>query len=436
MEYQEKEITKQTEGRIEVNNVSTFYQFAKIYNLSVFATTTLNYIERCFTMVAGSRNFQQVDFGSIKKLLASSSLQITSEVEVWKAARHWIGCNVDERRRHAKSVLLKTRFSLLSNCALREILETSPSYLESVELAKILDKFSRGKDASERNFSTTRHCSQNNFSILLSGGFSYETMRLTNQLNQIRGTKFDLLKTLRPMTEKLGMFETVFLNGAVYFFSGIDAKLNLKVQFKKLDLHTNEWSSMEMCDGRQKFCACAFVDSIFVVGGCDGEERETNRCDHFAGGRWRETEGMRQARRSAACCVFRGRLTVSGGIFDDVELNSVESFDHAEGRWRQRASMVRGMSKHSMVAVRSKLFAVGNECFQVFDGDKFASLKLRLNSFKWFLKAVLVGDKICVFQDNRTSVFCYDVNAGVWSEETCEVIRKLKKYSCLAIPLF
>ena len=47
-----------------------------------------------------------------------------------------------------------------------------------------------------------------------------------------------------------------------------------------------------------------------------------------------------------------------------------------------------------------------------------------------------IGDKILVFEENSSSVTCYDVYKNEWSEESCEVTEDLLDFSCTKLPLY
>ena len=79
-------ITDHIKDKISVENVTTYYQLAKLYKLKDLAQVALNYIERCFTMVVESKNFLELDYSIVGKILGSSELNVYSEIEVFSAA--------------------------------------------------------------------------------------------------------------------------------------------------------------------------------------------------------------------------------------------------------------------------------------------------------------------------------------------------------------
>ena len=70
-------------------------------------------------MVGDTQNFLELDYFLVAKILASSDLVITSEVEVYNAADRWLKYKIEERRKFAKHLLLKVRLPLLSDNTLQ-----------------------------------------------------------------------------------------------------------------------------------------------------------------------------------------------------------------------------------------------------------------------------------------------------------------------------
>ena len=92
------------------------FQIIRPWNL------TNSYIERCFTIVSDDESFLDLEHKFISKILASSNLLITSEIEVLKVANSWLNHNSKERSQYAEDLLLKVRLYLLSTESIRHIL--------------------------------------------------------------------------------------------------------------------------------------------------------------------------------------------------------------------------------------------------------------------------------------------------------------------------
>ena len=101
-------------------------------------------------------------------------------------------------------------------------------------------------------------------------------------------------------------------------------------------------------------------------------------------------------------------------------------------------NMINNHSDHCLVTVKNKLFIMDdgrNNC-EVFDNvcKKFVALKstytLSLN------KAMSIGNKIVIFQNDESSVVLFDVDKYEWSGESCEVTKNLVEFSCVKIPQY
>ena len=148
---------------------------------------------------------------------------------------------------------------------------------------------------------------------------------------------------------------------------------------------------------------------------------------------------MGEVRYHAACAVFEETIVVSGGFnewFD--ESNTVESYDAMADQWSPMPNMVNANHKHSMVAVKNKLFVISSgptEC-EVYDNvSKHFSIFKTHRTFQT-TKAASIGSKILIFQDNPGSIVSYDVDTNEWSEEKCEEMEGLIYFSAAKVPWF
>ena len=148
---------------------------SKLYNLNDLSKLTLNYIELWFTTVAETNNFLELDFPLMKRIISSSNLHITSEIEVFSAANEWVSYRLDERTKHAKSVLSLIRLPLLTEPALVQVLNKSTSFHEADEcltlINEILENIELYYKRSPSSCFTTRYYKENNFDVLHCGDY-------------------------------------------------------------------------------------------------------------------------------------------------------------------------------------------------------------------------------------------------------------------------
>ena len=110
----ETKINEYIEYKIDTKNVLNFYELANCFSLCRSAKAAFICVERCFTVVVESQSFLELCYASLSRILASSGLLITSELEIYSAANAWLGYNDEKRSKFAEDILQKVRLHLLS----------------------------------------------------------------------------------------------------------------------------------------------------------------------------------------------------------------------------------------------------------------------------------------------------------------------------------
>ena len=435
-------LSEYIEKKIAVENITTLFQVALLYKLDSLSKLALSYIERCFTIVTENQTFLELDYNPIAKILTSYELNLHSEIEVINAANLWLKYNINERSKYAKQLLLTVRLPLLSDHALKNILNNTSSFTENDECVEILKEILANKESffknKSSNYYTTRYCNQNKFNILTFGGCDKVLHRSVCNVNQFNGSDFKKVKSLAPMVEGRKLAEGVCLKGEIYVFGGHENDI-WKTSVDKYSPSTNTWKTLCcMYDDREAFCACAFMDDIFIIGGskCMAAIDSSVQLDTKEG-KWKDVSRMNETRFNAACAVYEGKVVVSGGFnLINFFLTTVEVYDHIADEWSYMPNMIYRRSEHRMVVVRNKLFAVSPYIWEVFDqtSNNFVSFEspkvIRLNS------AIPIGNKILVIDDMKSSIFCYDVDKDEWSEEPCNVSNELRDFSSVKVPWY
>ena len=229
--------------------------------------------------------------------------------------------------------------------------------------------------------------------------------------------------------------KVVYLKGDIYVFCGRIKSVD------KYSLTSKKWSQVaEMYDNRKFFCACPFMDKIFIIGG-NKDGVKTSSCLQFdtIDYSWKEVAKVNEARSNAACAVFEGRIVVSGGWNNNWNvLSSVESYDVLPNKWSTMQQMNSGKHDHSLVVVKNKLFVISkreNDC-EVYDNicKKFITIKSPQFDFSSRISAYSIENKIYALQDKCSKVITYDTKKNEWSEESCEVTKNLWWFSSVKVP--
>ena len=385
---------KQIEMKLRNSNVATFYQISSIFNFSELVKFSLRYIERCFPMVCKNINLNNLSLVLIAKIISSSELNIDSEKELINAIDSWISYDFEKRSKFASRLLSKVRLNLLSNGALNSMLDSDVCFNRIDDCVAILNDVLNNK-ISFQNI-TSRYCSQNMYSIILCGGYENKPngRKFSDVTKLINAKNVNNVTDINSMKIKIYHLSLVYCRGAVYVIGGYDENDQFIKSVKRYSLVTSKWEIVgEIFNGQVGFCACRFMEHIFIIGGCNKSITSPfYSCKKFDtnNNKWYEVAKINKARIGSASTVYEEKIVVFGGINDnDIYnyVNTVEAYDPFANSWSSMPNMIEGRFRHGSVAIKNKLFVIGsldgkgsNSC-EVFDSNcnKFVLLK-RLQS--------------------------------------------------------
>ena len=445
-----------------VENAARLYQLTDILQLFSYQKQMLSYIERCFTSVVETQSYLQLDFNLVEKILDSSGLNFTSELEVFNAADMWLSSNAKERIQYAPDLLLKVRYSSLSDEAFKHVLHKTTKSEYAGECTSLVHNIYESK-CNLFGHNTNRYCNQHNFNLLFCGGYDNKLEKPVKNIGQVNAKTLDNYKCLTTKLESRYRCRAVYLKGDVFLLGG-DTDDNKKIwPVEKYSCATNQCEVViEMFDGRQDFSTCGLLDSVYVIGGRTqtvrkGRKRQTlhKSCRQLLKKRlkcgaerygWNKIADMNEAREFAGCTVFLGRVVVCGGYSCMYErLNSAEMYDHVADTWSHMPRMNEVRACSELVAIKDKLFVIGGltRTSEVFENNSGCFVLLKkpqrsiTNDFERVTGAVAMGNKILVFiREARPVVTYYDVDEEKWSEEPCEVTKYYEGFASLKVPQF
>ena len=452
--------------KITIRNVLSLFQISSIFELSNISIQTFNCIERCFTILAETPQFLDLEYIVVAKVLLSSELHITSEREVFNAANDWLGYNIQQRSKFAKALLQKVRVPLLSNHAINYILNKTSFFTAIDECVAIIKEALDSKGSHIHNKScvsyTNRFCNQNKFNIYYCGGQTKRGLKIVKTVYEVDGSNLtSQFKVLPPMIKERLYAKAVCLKGEIYVFRGgvfVDNKFTTIRSVDKYSHFTKNWNAIaDIYDGRAGFCVSAFMDKIFIIGGINYGVN-TNSCLQFdtKAKSWTEIAKMKEVRYHAACAVFEENVIVAGGWdINENDLRSVECYDVIADEWSPMPNMIESKCGHSLVVVKNKLFVIGrgtkiNEVYdknckkfvalkspQIFPSRNFVGMRSQSEIYLWLNKAISIGSKIYAVQDFKSSIFCYDVDKDEWTVDQCDIVNKnLGRFACVKVPMF
>ena len=438
------------DNKVSVKNVTLLYTLAKVFNLSRLAETTLSYIQRCFSMVVETQSFLELNFELVAKILSSSEINIHSEVEVYNAAISWLKYKINDRSKYAKQLLLAVRLPLLSDCAVNGVVNSTSSFIQNDEFAHVLKEIIARKDhffKNKRNvYYKTRYCSQEKFHTLIFCGFEETCCKAANDVDQTKRDNSNSIKFVPTLYKKHYCSESACIKGEVYLLGGTSDHLHgIITSVEKYSPESKTWTEVaRMLDDRILYTACAYMDSIFVIGGTLKLDSwiTLNSCLQFntTSKKWKEVSRMTEARERLVSAVFEGRIIVSGGEDGRFRtLNTVEAYDVISDKWSSMPNLVKRTHHHKLVAVKNKLYVVrrgGDDC-EVFDtiSGKFVVFKQEFDYFD-FYQVVSIGNKIMIFYTGISSIIFYDVEENEWFEQPFEATKDLNGFSTVKIPWY
>ena len=442
--------------KLKVQNVSTYLEVSSIFNTCNLVKVISDYIQRCFTMVVETDIFLELDFKQVDNILSSSKLSVCSEVEVFHAANSWLGHKFCERKKHAVALLLNVRFPLLFEPVTKSILgerhglKTCSFFHEIPDCRVLINEVLKNKNELYKNKSisyyTNRYCNSSNFNILICNGVYLERNRFNHHVYKTKVKNLEKAQLFFKTPAKRLILDAIFIKGKFYFICLQEHNTTGTMLFYiyKYTPCSKTWKKFlfQGPQHREKYCHCAFTDSIFIMGGFNNmnPNDHTDVCIEInvVDKSWRQVARMSQSKLASACTVFQGKVVVSGGINQTPHaLNTVKAYDHAADGWSLMPEMVYRRCCHNLIVVGNKMYGEGT--FEAHDSlcGKFSKLKrpsVQLMEYTLVTKAVPIGSKILFFNHETEKALFYDMEAGKWSEEPNRILRSLSNFVFLKAP--
>ena len=429
--------------KISTENVACFYQLANIFNLPVLHKTTFEYIDRSLTIINDVQSFQELDYTCISKILASSELLITSELEVYYTADKWLNYVIKDRSNYAKNILKKVRLQLLSGPTLEYLLNETTFFSRNDECIKLLNEFLDSKIKLSKNnlgvSKSSRYHSRKEFGIFICGGYDVHKLSAINDVEVINMNGNTNVTVLPKMIRERSSPKVVCVKGEIYVFGGFSTKNKGITSVDKYSPTSKTWSEVaQMNDNFFGFCICKFLNIIYVFGGITNKVvldscLKFDTRDYSLG----EVSRMKEARDCAACAVFEERVVVSGGWNNrNTTLSTSESYDVIPDRWSSLPNMNSSKGSHSLVVVKIKLFVISQTTysFEVFDNICKRFITLNPPNLNCYSISTSIGNRIYIFKEEDSKLISYDVDKNEWLEESCEVTENLKEFSVVKVP--
>ena len=271
----------------------------------------------------------------------------------------------------------------------------------------------------------TRYCDHDLFDILIP--------KKNGNLLELSSKDF---RRNRPTIKSIKVSENENVVRGFCIKGNIHVLINRKnklIIIKKYLQNSKTWKTFGDLKCRHDFCASSFIGKIYIIGGKDYLKtvKVCTSCVQYDTNTTEinEIAQMNQTRLAAASTVYDGKIVVSGGmVYNGVqrveETNTVETYDHIADTWTYMHSMVERRHFHSLVSMKSKLFAIGNfYTGEVYDKvtNKFTLIKRPTSSaINGAIQASLLGNEIVAFTEAGCTLMFYDTGKNEWCNKTYE----------------
>ena len=448
-EVSKLEFYKFMQEKLQLKDFCMYYELLTVFGSSKHCIEVFSVIERFFTQIVESTTFVELRYELVKRILSSPHLFLTSELEVLNAADTWVKHDIKARSMNALELLRTVRLSLLSVNVLKSILCGSSYFTEDAEsvsfIKKILDK-KKLKDTANSNVQH-RYCTQEKFSLVV---FTIdESSNYTMSRNADDKTEFNITNLPPFESNDRICYRAVYCRGEVYVLGGETDDDEAVMSIEKYSSLTKTWSQVgAMYNERFDFETCAFMNEIFLVGGTKTNNIRKLDFDSYllptlvfnpVDCKWKEVAGLNEPRENFSCCVFEGKIVVTGGSITLVDLLSVESYDHASDAWTFMPNMLEVRNGHTSIAIRNKLFLIGGDCktCEVFDShsNRFTYLKSPAKLFDSRdekFAAASIANKIVFVGEKSIVEEYFDVEKNEWVGDSCELDGQ--EITCVKVP--
>ena len=283
--------------KLNVNTATFYYAFSDTFTNFHSA---LEYIERWFGLVVEEKKHLDLMFEQFEKVLYSSNLNISSEVEIFNAADGWINHDADQRCKFAKELIKKVRLHLLSSAALNNLLSNENWFSKSSHSKIYIENVMNRKTGFdyERIDHQNRYCGHSQFDMLI----SHDANKF-HDIYKFEQNKLNRTVKVACRNKCFNVCSVVSINENIYFLG--------KSSFYSYSLIKKQWTDeMHFPENHILYCACSLMDTIYFLGGHSQFQtraiKQVIYCTAFNTklGNWKRITGMTGERNSATCVVY------------------------------------------------------------------------------------------------------------------------------------
>ena len=363
--------------------------------------------------------FLDIDIETILVIVISDNLNISSELDVFKAAIRWIEHNIMHRKQQLLKLLKCVRFPFMTPVELFHCYELTSLLLENNDCRQMIleanwivsaqmlqkeDPFNfmvpnprikttPVQDGNDVELYQTNSIGNVNFvvnsqaptqnkektemspttgKIIVLGGFFPQSSRTDISAKSIDKYHSDdnEWKHYNEFPEPRLHFAVTIQNGTVYLTGGSDPRLKVNPALPTADAfifetRTCAWIKiMPMNTARIHHSLASLNGMIYAIGGQDGNNRVLNtvECYNPKTDNWVFVKPMSQARLAASTGVIDGKLYTAGGYGESIRrpiLDTVECLNPKKNKWQSKNKLRFPRGHANIVTVNDKLYLCG-----------------------------------------------------------------------------
>lgn len=354
-------------NRIDISNCLGIFVVADRCNLRDLFASALNFCLDKFGEIVEEREFLQLDYFWLAKLISHSQLNVDNEDKVFKAVINWFEADKDSRLSKLDQLMSHVRFSLIDPVELIRL--SSNEYIR--QSAKCCDLINEAKDflllsdyPEQRSQMIgvrfqPRVPLRRQQRIYAVGGWTNEYRPIAS-VEKYNPYSDDWVE-VNPMTRPRCGVGVTILGNSIYAVGGHDGQSYLK-SAERYDILDGNWHTdvADMKSERTSVGVVSLGGYVYAIGGQGSQSTSTANVERYdpKNNTWEECAPLVERRLGAGVTVLNGKIYVMGGA-DQRSLNTVECFDPITNKWTYVTPMLTSRKHLGCTAYQGKLYAVG-----------------------------------------------------------------------------
>nr|XP_006814587.1 PREDICTED: kelch-like protein 9-like [Saccoglossus kowalevskii] len=442
------------ENCVEILNIGTSYN---VSDLRVFAE---GFILANFKEITDKGVFQELNDRQMNDCLKSNKLAMYDETEVFQTVVRWLQLT-PIRLPYSGKLMRNVRLSLIPPDDLVDKVQSHGFMMNDPACNSLLiDAF---------KYHATPHrqpCMQSMSSMLRSSNELFITVgglrdngATTNVecLNTFNGATYHLSQAPSRLVDHSVATLANFMYVVGGQTSGSPGGEHSLATVYRYDPRINTWVTLPtMMERRSNFHLCVIANKLYAACGWKGRHERTRSVEYYdpQKNQWSFVAPYPVSAVAPAGAVFDGILYISGGYGGQYS-NAVNAYNPTTNTWEARMSMQTARAWHSMVTVRSKIYAIGGNCkdgngkrIDVLNtecynplSDQWHTLPSDLPSGCSVTNAVVMKGNIYVVggyewktKQSKRSVLCYYVDDDRWGWKS-DMVNTLNGMACCTLIL-